>query len=97
MSTVAIAKLKASLSTYLRKVQQGEEVVITDHGRPVARITPVHPQDQLDQHLQDMIRQGQATVGSGRLPKDFWSLPRPQDPTGAVLKAMLEDREDSTR
>lgn len=37
---VPVRELKARLSEYLRRVQQGEEVVITQRGRPVGRIVP---------------------------------------------------------
>ncbi len=36
-----MADLKARLSEYLRAVQAGAEVVVTDRGRPVARLVPV--------------------------------------------------------
>jgi len=41
MTTVNIATLKEKLSQYLREVEDGEEVVVTSHKRPVARIVPV--------------------------------------------------------
>jgi prevent-host-death family protein len=41
MITVGIKELKAKLSSYVDKVQQGEEVVITDHGREVAVVLPI--------------------------------------------------------
>ena len=97
MSTVAIAKLKASLSAYLRKVQEGEEVVITDHGRPVARMSPIHMKPGTPEHLQDLVRRGIVRQGTGKIPDDFWDLPRPKDPEGAILKALLDEREESTR
>ncbi len=37
---VSIRELKNHLSQYLRRVQAGEDVVITSRGRPVARLTP---------------------------------------------------------
>lgn len=40
MKTVAVAELKTKLSGYLRRVQKGEEVVITSHRHPVARLVP---------------------------------------------------------
>jgi hypothetical protein len=40
-----------------------------------------------------MERQGLIKLGVGRLPKDFWKMPRPHDPKGLVLKALLEERE----
>ena len=38
---VAIAQLKARLSEYVAAAKSGEEVVITERGRPVARLTPM--------------------------------------------------------
>lgn len=38
---VGVRDLKARLSEYLRQVKQGKTVIITDHGRPVGRLSPV--------------------------------------------------------
>ncbi len=35
---VSVRKLKDHLSEYLRRVQNGEAVTVTDHGRPVAAL-----------------------------------------------------------
>ena len=40
MQTTTVSRLKMSLSTYLRQVKAGEEVVITERGRPIARLVP---------------------------------------------------------
>jgi prevent-host-death family protein len=41
MITVGIKELKAKLSSYIDKVCRGDRVVITEHGREVAVITPI--------------------------------------------------------
>ena len=41
MVTVNLAQAKAHLSELLDKVEGGEEVVITRHGRPVAHLSAV--------------------------------------------------------
>ena len=41
MRSVAVSKLKASLSRYLSTVKAGREIVVTERGRPVARLVPV--------------------------------------------------------
>jgi len=38
---VGIRELKAKLSEYIRRVQEGESIEITDHGMPVAHIVPL--------------------------------------------------------
>ena len=40
---VPIREMKNRLSKYLKLVQSGSDVVITDRGRPVARLTPIAP------------------------------------------------------
>ena len=46
MSSVNLAVAKAHLSELINKVESGEEVVITRHGRPVARVVPATPVKQ---------------------------------------------------
>jgi prevent-host-death family protein len=49
METVSLAEAKAHLSQLIDKVESGEEIVITRHGRPVARVAPVeHPKKPID-------------------------------------------------
>lgn len=43
MKSVKIAELKDKLSEHLRAVEAGEEVIVTDRNRPIARIVPVLP------------------------------------------------------
>ena len=53
MVTVNLARAKASLSELLDKVEAGEKVVITRHGRPVAHVSPVaRPKQPLRLRLQ---------------------------------------------
>jgi prevent-host-death family protein len=46
MLTVTLVEAKTRLSELLDKVAAGEEVVITRHGRPAARIAAVSPAKQ---------------------------------------------------
>jgi prevent-host-death family protein len=41
MKSVKIAELKDKLSEHLRAVEQGDEVIVTDRNRPIARIVPL--------------------------------------------------------
>lgn len=38
--TVGVAELRQNLSRYLRRVQRGERIVVTDRNRPVAELGP---------------------------------------------------------
>ncbi|MCL5966755.1 MAG: type II toxin-antitoxin system prevent-host-death family antitoxin [Deltaproteobacteria bacterium] len=94
MKTAAIAKLKASLSEYLDRVKAGEEVVVTDRGKPFARIVPLRREEPgLSPHLRNLERAGLVRGGSGKIPGGFWRMPRPADPKGAGVAALREERE----
>ena len=43
MNSMSLAHAKAHLSELLNTVESGEEVLITRHGRPVAKMVPVSP------------------------------------------------------
>lgn len=51
MSTMSLAQAKAHLSRLLDQVEAGAEIVITRHGQPVARISPVEKPKQPIQSL----------------------------------------------
>jgi prevent-host-death family protein len=40
MNTVGVAELRQNLSRYLRRVERGERLVVTDRNRPVAELGP---------------------------------------------------------
>jgi prevent-host-death family protein len=42
----AVRELKTHLSSYLRRVKAGEQVIITDHGEPCAVIQPFPPRTE---------------------------------------------------
>lgn len=93
MKIAAVSKLKASLSEYLNQVKAGEEVLITDRGKPVARLVPIVRTKATREVMAKMEKQGLIKLGSGKLPKEFWSMPRSEDSGGLVRKAILEERE----
>ena len=46
MISVKIAEFRNRLSTYLKKVRQGAEVVITDRDTPIGRLVPYEKGDE---------------------------------------------------
>ncbi len=94
MKTATVSKLKMALSAYLRQVKTGEEVLITEHGRPIARLLPIANPLSLSAHLQDMEQKGLLKRGEKALPSDFWNLPRPADSRGTVRLAVIGEREE---
>lgn len=47
MVDVSITDLRANLKANLERVKAGEEIVITDHGTPVAKLVPAEREDRL--------------------------------------------------
>lgn len=86
--------MKASLSEYLARVKAGGEVVVTERGRPIARLVPVEPERGAEwERLRRMERAGEVRLGSGGVPDEFWELSGVGDPEGEVRSALTEERE----
>jgi prevent-host-death family protein len=52
MTTIGIRELKAHASEWIRRVEAGEQVAITNHGRVVARLVPAAvTQEDIDRSL----------------------------------------------
>ena len=79
MKSMGIAELKALLSETLARVKAGEEVTVTEHGRPIARIMPLSRANPLAA-TQELVRTG--LVKPPEKPADeafwkmFWKMPR---------------------
>lgn len=94
MSTlVSVSELKAQLSEQLRQVREGETLIVTDRGIPVARITPVDPMERQEAELRQLMEAGALRPGSGALDPAFWELPAPAAPSARVREALRQDRE----
>lgn len=94
MKTTAIAQLKAKLSEYIAWVKRGEEVLVTERGRPVARIVPVTPGTADDDRIRSLTARGVVRPGKGRTRKTLPHLPVCQVPEGTVLRALKDERQD---
>lgn len=57
MSVVSITELKAHLSEYLRRVQAGESLHVTNRGVDIARVVPPDPVHAV---LMEMVANGEA-------------------------------------
>ncbi|HEV8306163.1 MAG TPA: type II toxin-antitoxin system prevent-host-death family antitoxin [Methylomirabilota bacterium] len=92
MSTVGVRDLKNRLTQYLRRTRQGEEVVITDRGRPIAVIQPIQSAMRLasrDARLARLAARGLLTLPARTPLKSV----RPVRVSGLPMsQAILEDR-----
>jgi len=63
MEKVGIRELRQNASAVLRRVAAGEVVEVTDRGRAVARIVPMHDASRLGQ----LVAEGRASAVTGDL------------------------------
>lgn len=84
MTEVGIRELRDRLSQYLVRVQEGEEVVITDRGRAVARVLPMSGERPIDR----LIREGKVTPATDRRR----ALPSPLRTEGTVSDLVAKPR-----
>ena len=92
MISVGVREAKINLSKLLKRVMQGQEVVITDRGKPVGKVIPI-PQEDLPMAERIKKMEEMGLVGPGhkgkatRLPPP---LPAPKD---LAQKFLQEDRD----
>lgn len=92
---IGVAELKARLSAYLDKVKAGEEVVVTEHGRPVARLVPVFSDaERSNARLQRLVRSGAVLPARGPMPAELHQPPAVRLRGAGVLDALLDERDD---
>ena len=94
MKRSSVSSLKSSLSEYLAKVKKGEEVIVTEHGHPVARLVPFSKAGPVEGERERLAREGILELGSGKLSAEFLKPSFAKDPEGLLLKTLLEEREE---
>ncbi len=95
MDDVGVRELRQNLSVYLRRIAQGETLRVTDHGHPVALLTPLR--DTGEPVLDRLEAEGRLDQ---RAPRRTGLLPKPAARTpGArpLSEILLEEREGDWR
>ena len=96
MKTVKIAELKNRLSYYLRRVRQGESILISDRDHVIARIERVAPMSDRGSEAEwlDRLERSGVIRRAAAPPSKQWLARRPT--VGAdVVGALLQEREES--
>jgi len=89
---VSIGTLKAKLSEYLSRATAGKAVVVTDRGRPVARLGPLTGETALEGREAELARAGLVRRPRAALDRSALAADRPRDPEGRSLETVLEER-----
>jgi prevent-host-death family protein len=85
MIFVGIKELKTKLSSYVDKVREGEEVVITEHGKEVALVVPISKERS---RIKSLAESGKAKWLGGK-PKGIKGVTIKGKP---ISKTVLEER-----
>jgi len=92
MRSTNIADLRNRLTQYLREVRAGEEIVVRDRQRPIAKIVPFTVDDDNADDAA-LVASGLMRKGSGVLPVSFWKTRRARVTIGAAVLAVRADRD----
>ena len=95
MDDVGVRELRQNLSVYLRRIAKGETLRVTDHGHPVALLTPLR--DTGEPVLDRLEAEGRLEQ---RAPRRTGPLPKPAPPKpGArpLSEVVIEEREGDWR
>jgi prevent-host-death family protein len=95
MKRVNIGDLKAKLSAHLKLVKGGQEVLICERNKPVARIIPYRA-DDYSEEMQDLIARG-IIIPPRKVRAPGFELPLPKGriiPDEVIAKILDEERED---
>jgi prevent-host-death family protein len=92
MSTVGIKELKNRLTAYLRRTKQGEEVIVTERGKPIALIQRIQAAERaasLEARLARLAAQGLVTLPHQTLLKRVRTVKASGKPISRII---LEER-----
>jgi prevent-host-death family protein len=89
---VGVRELRQNLSVYLRRIEAGETLEVTEHGHPVARLTPLPPERM--SVLDRMIAEGRAYPGKGGNVADWEPIDIGPGPTLSEVLQQMRDEDD---
>jgi prevent-host-death family protein len=89
-----VAQVKARLSEFVRRVKAGNEVVITERGVPVARLTGLELAERRATRRERLANTGAVKPGRGRVRRLLQTPPVGEDVGGDVLAALLHERDE---
>jgi prevent-host-death family protein len=93
MISAGVKNVKDNLSRYLASLKQGEEVVITERARPIARIIKKDPSKKsIRSTLSHLVQQGSITLPSTTTKWEETPMPTMTLSGKPILEMVVEDR-----
>ena len=94
MRTVNIADLKNNLSAHLERVRAGEELLVKDRNRPIARLVPLASGEDLDSEEIELAAAGLIRLPTSSLPDSFWKMQAPHVSFKDAVSAVTSERDE---
>jgi len=89
VTQVGVRELKNRLSEYLCRAKAGEEIIVTEHKKPIARILAY--QESIPEQMGILLREDSATWG-GSKPGSVKAVEPAAESTNTVGHIVTEDR-----
>lgn len=84
---VGIRELRDGLSRHLASVRDGQEITVTDHGKPVAKLVPIDQESPLERLIAEGVVTRAANQESRRM------LPEPIKPrSGMTVSDLISEQ-----
>ena len=90
MQTISVSELQHNLGLYLEKVKDGDEIIIEDNDKVIARILPFDEKDE----EQILVSQGLMNLPKKELPEDFWNGDASEVSVGKIVEVIRRERDE---
>jgi antitoxin (DNA-binding transcriptional repressor) of toxin-antitoxin stability system len=94
MRTVNVTELQTNLIAWLERVRAGEEVLVSDLDRPIARLLPVENSDEVEAVELEMAAAGLVRLPTEELPESFWEMEAPVVAMEDIVTAVRAERDE---
>lgn len=90
MQTISVSELKHNLNVYLKKVKDGDEIIVEDGNEMIARILPFEEMDE----EKTLVSKGFMTLPKKQLTEDFWDMDAPEVSTEKIVEVIRSERDE---
>jgi prevent-host-death family protein len=95
MRTTNIADLKNHLSSFLADVKRGEEILISDRNKPIAKIVPLHNTSEFSAEELALAAAGILRLPeTSEIPESFLKEKRPDLDGKTAIQAVTDERDE---
>ncbi len=95
MRSVKVSELKNNLDKYLNEVSEGEELIIHNRNKPIAKLVPLPSPDDEEARMEALVAAGKIRRPQrDALPESFWEEDGPRVSLEKIVAAVMADRDE---